>query len=377
MQLREEFFTTGPYQPSFEQEILESMYESSELFNEGLISFEYPLYRATDQELDYFLGKLIKSAGRAASGIARTVARSPIGKAAGGVAMTIGKAASAVDKVVPVSMMMNAVTRTPLGMAFRAGLGAMQAAAEGRNVFQGAVRSLAPDVATRAFVDTAMAAGRGENILKAAQKAAQAGIGDVRKSLQFAAMVAPFVLGIGTGVAAALGAANALAAGQPISEALIAAARNAVPGGAVAQFAFDAAMNLAKGKKIGDALLESARSRIPGGPAAQAAFDAGLALAKGRNIQDAMFAAGARVLPQSPYSADALSFVRKVASGQNIQRAALSTAGNFILNKIEQRAGPVVAGVRARVPNVPTQRFVRPRFPGFRREVPGIKLEYI
>jgi len=377
MQLREEFFTTGPYQPSFEQEILESMYESSELFNEGLISFEYPLYRATDQELDYFLGKLIKSAGRAASGIARTVARSPIGKAAGGVAMTIGKAASAVDKVVPVSMMMNAVTRTPLGMAFRAGLGAMQAAAEGRNVFQGAVRSLAPDVATRAFVDTAMAAGRGENILKAAQKAAQAGIGDVRKSLQFAAMVAPFVLGIGTGVAAALGAANALAAGQPISEALIAAARNAVPGGAVAQFAFDAAMNLAKGKKIGDALLESARSRIPGGPAAQAAFDAGLALAKGRNIQDAMFAAGARVLPQSPYSADALSFVRKVASGQNIQRAALSTAGNFILNKIEQRAGPVVAGVRARVPNVPTQRFVRPRFPEFRSEVPGIKLEYI
>jgi len=225
-------------------------------------------------------------------------------------------------------------------MAFRAGLGAVQAAAEGRNVFHGAVRSLAPDVATRFFVDTAMAATRGENILKAAQKAAQAGIGDLRKSLQFAAMVAPFVPGIGTGVAAALGAANALAAGQPITDALIAAARTAVPGGAIAQFAFDTAMNLAKGRPIAQALLESARSRVPGGPAAQAAFDAGLALAKGRNIQDAMFAAAGRTLPKSPYASDALVFVQKVASGQNVQRAALSTAGNCILNKIQQRSVP-------------------------------------
>src|SRR5262249_40211630 len=152
---------------------LEAMYESSELFDEGLLSFEYPIYRASDEELDYFLGGLIRSAGRAVSGVARTVSRSPIGRTIGGAATTIGRAASAVNKSVPVSMLTNAITRTPLGMAFRAGLGAVQAAAEGRNVFHGAVRSLAPDVATRFFVDTAMAATRGENILKAAQKAAQ------------------------------------------------------------------------------------------------------------------------------------------------------------------------------------------------------------
>ncbi len=221
-----------------------------------------------------------------------------------------------------------------------------------------------------------MAAARGENIAKAAQKAFQAGIGDVRKSLQFAAMVAPFVPGIGTGVAAALGAANALAAGQPITDALIAAARNAVPGSAIAQFAFDAAMNLAKGKKIGEALLDSARSRLPGGPAAQAAFDAALALAKGKNIQDAAFAAAGRVLPRSPYAADALSFVKKVASGQNIQRAALSTTGNFILNKIEQRTGPIVSSVRAPIPRVPIPRLARPPFPAWRRELSEIDLGY-
>jgi hypothetical protein len=371
MQLPGEYLPLGPY---FEQGILEAMYESPELFEDGLLSFEYVVNRASDEELDYFLGKLIHSAGRAVSGVARTIARSPIVKVAGGAAMSIGKAVSAVDKVVPISMLTNAVTRTPLGMAFRAGLGAVKAAADGKNVFQGAVRSLAPDIGTRFFVDTAMAAARGENVLKAAKLAAQAGIGDVRKSLQFAAMVAPFIPGIGSGIAAALGAANALAAGQPITDALIAAARNAVPGGAIAQFAFDTAVNLAKGKKIGDALLESGRSRIPGGPAAQAAFDAGLALAKGRNIQDAMFA---RVLPRSPYAADALSFVKKVASGQNIQKAALSTAGNFILNKIGQRTGPIVSNVRARIPSVPGPRFVRPWIPVARHELPPINLEYV
>jgi hypothetical protein len=324
---------------SYQQEILHEMYESSELVNEGLASFEYPLYFASDKELDYFLGNVISS----------------VGKAIGSVAKTAGKALSAVDKVVPMSVLTSGLAMTPMGMASRAGLGALQAAGEGRNVFQGAVRSLATDPVTRFYVDTGMAAARGENVLQALQKSAQAQIGDLRKSLQFAAMVAPFIPGIGTGVAAALAAGNALAAGQPITDALIAAAKNAVPGGAVAQLAFQTAIDLAKGKKIGDALLDAARSRLPGGPAAQAAFDAAVALAKGRNIQDAAFAAAGRLLPPSPYAADALSFAQKVASGQNIQKAALSTIGNRVMNKIEQQAGPLLSRLRAPLPRVPSR----------------------
>jgi hypothetical protein len=324
-----------PLEPPEQQKILQELYESPELLNAGLLSFEYPLFVADDEELDYFLGRLIRSAGR-------TI---------GGVAKGIGKGISAIDKVVPVSMLVSA---NPLGMAFRAGLGAVQAAAEGRNVFQGAMRSMAASPTMRFLIDTGMATARGENILKAAQRAAKAGIGDVRKSLQFAAMVAPFIPGIGTGVAAALGAANALASGQPITEALIAAARSAVPGGAIAQVAFDTAMNLAKGKNVGEALLDSVRSKLPGGPAAQAAFDAAVTLAKGKSIQDAAFAAAGRILPRSPYAADALSFVRKVASGQNIQRAALSAAGNLILNKIERQTGPILSNARRWVPQAPS-----------------------
>jgi hypothetical protein len=275
---------------------------------------------------------------------------------------------SAVDKIIPMSVLTSGLSWTPLGIAARAGLGAAQAAADGKNVFQGAVRSLASTPVTRFYVDTAMSAARGENVLKAMEQAAQGQIGDLRKSLQFAAMVAPFIPGLGTGVAAALGAANALAAGQPITDALIAAARSAVPGGAIAQLAFDTAVKMAKGKNIGDALLNSARAQLPGGPAAQAVFDAALALAKGRNIQDAAFAAAGRLLPPSPYAADALSFMKRVASGQNIQKAALSTAGNLVLNKIERQAGPILQRARAAVPvAIPRRLPVRfPRRPSIR-----------
>jgi hypothetical protein len=336
---------SGFLQPlSYQQEVLHEMYESPELFNEGLNSFEYPLYFVSDEELDYFLGSIAKKVARAA----------------GGAVKTVGKAVNTVNKFVPMSVLTSTLNMSPLGMAVRAGLGAAQAAADGRNVFQGALRSLAADPVSRFYVDAGMAAARGENVLKAIQQSAQAQIGDLRQSLQFAAMVAPFIPGIGTGVGAALGAANALAAGQPISDALIAAARNAVPGGAIAQVAFDTAVNLAKGKKIGDALLSSARSRLPGGPAAQAAFDAALALAKGRNIQDAAFAAAGRLLPPSPFAADALSFVRKAVSGQNIQKAALSTLGNRVMSKVEQQAGPLLSKLRTQASHLPPRISVRP-----------------
>jgi hypothetical protein len=119
---------------------------------------------------------------------------------------------------------------------------------------------------------------------------------------------------------------------------LIFAARSALPGGAVAQAAFDTAVNLARGKNIGEALLDAARNRLPGGPAARAAFDGALALAQGKKLQDAAFAAAGRILPPSPYAADALAFVKRVANGQNIQHAALSVAGQRVMRQIENRA---------------------------------------
>jgi hypothetical protein len=334
---------------------LDEMYESQELFNEGILSFEYPLYHATDEELDNFLGKVFHSVRRTVSRAASDAAK--VGTSA---LKTVGKVVNTVQKVIPAPILTSTLSWTPMGMAVRAGLGAASATADGKNAFQGALRSLARDPVSKIFVDSAIAGAQGKNILKAAEQATKAGISDLRESLRFASMVASFVPGVGTGVAAALAAANALASGEKITDALIAAARNAIPGGAIAQVGFDMAVNLAKGRNLGDAALMAARSRLPGGAAAQAAFDAGLSLAKGKSIQDAAFAAAGRVLPKSPYSADALAFVRKVVNGENIQRAALSGAGNLVLKRIERQMGPSPGSIAQRgVPRQVTRTGIR------------------
>ena len=251
-------------------------------------AFEY------DPEMDYFLGGVVRSVGRAAGGIARAASKA---------ANTVGK--------IPV-----------LGDVARAGIGAVRL-------------GMGPAAIA---IDAGSRLARGQSLGAALKGAVVGQVDAVRDQLKLAEMVAPFVPGIGTGVAAALGAANALAAGRPITEAVLAAARGALPGGAIAQAAFDTALNLAKGKNIGEALLATARDRLPGGPVARAAFDGALALAKGKKLQDAAFAAAGRILPPSPYAADALSFVKRVANGQNVQQAALSVAGQRVLRQVSNQA---------------------------------------
>jgi hypothetical protein len=263
-------------------------------------AFEY------DPEMEYFLGGLIQSAVRTVKNVAGTVAR------------TVSKAASAVEKI-PV-----------VGDIARAGIGATRLA-------------LGP---TAILLDAGSRLARGENLGKAFKGAVMGQVDAVREQLKLAEMVAPFIPGIGTGVAAALGAANALAAGKPITEAILSAARSAVPGGAIAQTAFDVALNLARGKNITDSLLAAARDRLPGGPAARAAFDAAVALGKGKSLQDAAFAAGKAIAP-SPLAADALDFVKGVANGQNLQNAALSVVGKRLVSQVRGHAA------LAKLPSIP------------------------
>jgi len=189
----------------------------------------------------------------------------------------------------------------------------------------------------------------GENLGKAAMAAAKAGVKDAGEAIRLAAMVAPMVPGIGSGVAAAIGAANALASGQRIDQALMSAARSAIPGGPLAQAAFDVAVKAAQGGNVLDAGLGAVRAQLPGGPAAKAAFDAALALAHGKKLQDVAIQAGAALLPPSPYSAAALDFVRGVASGKPLAAAALSTAGNAIMSQVPNIMGTAAKAVGAAV----------------------------
>lgn len=255
-----------------------------------------------DPEMEYFLGGLVHSVARAAKSVANTVS----------------KAATAVGKI-PV-----------LGDISRAGIGALRL-------------SMGPGAMA---IDAGARLARGQKLGAALKGAAMGQVDAVRDQLKLAEMVAPFIPGIGTGVGAALGAANALAAGRPITEAIFAAARSAIPGGRIAQAAFDTAKSLAEGKNITEALLTTARNQLPGGPAARAAFDGAIALAQGKKLQDAAFAAAGRILPPSPYAADALSFVKGIANGQNIQTAALSVIGKRAVQQARGQAAILNPSVR-------------------------------
>jgi len=250
-------------------------------------------------ELDLFLGSLVKSVTRTVSNVAKDV----------------GKVASKVGK---------AVTHAPI-------IGDIAKTAWSGIRLAGAPVTFA--------VETGQGLARGKSLGQAMGAAAKGTLNDLREQMKVAEMVAPFIPGIGTGVAAALGAANALAAGRPITDALVAGVRSALPGGAIVQAGFDMAVNLAKGKSITEAALAAARDRLPGGPAARAAFDTAVALARGKRIQEAALQGAKGLMPASPLAANALAFAQRVASGQNIQRAALSTAGRAALVEAHKRLG--------------------------------------
>ncbi len=111
--------------------------------------------------------------------------------------------------------------------------------------------------------------------------------------LTLIASVAAFVPGIGTGVAAALGAAAALARGENVSDAMVAGARAAIPGSAAMEVGYAAGSSLARGERIDQAVVAGGRAlaEAEGGPQAAAAYDAMIAIAQGRSLQDAGFAA--------------------------------------------------------------------------------------
>ena len=270
----------------------------------AVLAFEM-LGLESEAELDQFLGKVFKKVAKAAQGVGQTI---------GKVSRAVGKVVDKVNQFVPVKSLLSF---TPMGIANRLYQGARQVAA-------------------------------GKNVFKVAKGMVQSGLKDVGKVAQLASTVAAFVPGVGTGVAAALGAAGALASGRPITEALLAAATSALPGGALAQTAFDVASGLVQGKSLSESALTAARNRLPGGPAAKAAFDAGLALARGKKLQHVAVAAVGGALPPSRFAATATDFANRVASGQSVQNAAMSMAGQQLFSRAT-RAGafPLLAAAGA------------------------------
>ena len=153
--------------------------------------------------------------------------------------------------------------------------------------------------------------------------------------LPYVQSVLSFVPGVGSGISAALGAAQALADGRRIDEAIVAAAKSAIPGGPLATTAFDAAWGLAHGRPVDSVALEALRNNLPG-DLAKKAFDTGLALATAKNAQERRAALGTAVLG---------------AVASNVK---IPTAITNIASQVQQAAQPAINAVRT-VQNIANQ----------------------
>lgn len=81
---------------------------------------------------------------------------------------------------------------------------------------------------------------------------------DAAKELApYAQTIVSFIPGVGTGLSAAIGAGVALAEGRPLDQAVLAGVRGAIPGGALAQAAFDVATAAMAGKPIEEVVLNA------------------------------------------------------------------------------------------------------------------------
>ena len=87
---------------------------------------------------------------------------------------------------------------------------------------------------------------RGKSVDQAALVRFQQALKGLTAVGPYAEMIVSLVPGIGTGIAAALGAALALANGQPLNNALIAAVKAAIPGGPLVQACFQVSCDVAK-----------------------------------------------------------------------------------------------------------------------------------
>ncbi len=210
-------------------------------------------------------------------------------------------------------------------------------------------------------------------------------LGQFKEALGAAKTLAPyvqtvvsFVPGIGTGLSAGLGAGLALASGRSIDQALLEGVRGAIPGGAIAQAAFDvglaaaqgkpveqvvlnalpvstgakdalirgskAVRALAEGKRVDQVVIDQAVAALP--PAAQKAAQIGVALAQAKNIQQGMKIAARGATSVASAAGAALPKMPDVAKLAK-QGSSLARQGSALLKQLpaQKRAPQSTAAI--------------------------------
>lgn len=242
----------------------------------------------------FSVGGFFSFVKKAVSSVSRAVIPKAIRKAAASVVNTAKKAASSVAHV---------VSKIPV-------LGTIATAASSL--------ALLPARAAGQLLD-------GKRIDRIALDQFKSTLSNVKTLAPYVQTVVSFVPGIGQGISAGIGGALALAQGQSISDALLAAAKSAIPGGPIAQAAFSVASDTMQGKPLSSIAIDA----LPGvSPQAKQALISGLSAAKdlaaGKNVSQALIDGALHQLP--PTLQKAVQVGVALGHARNLQQFASAAA---------------------------------------------------
>lgn len=177
---------------------------------------------------------------------------------------------------------------------------------------------------------------KGQRIDHVAVGAFRQRIGDVREVAPYAQTVIAFVPAVGPAASAAIGAGLAIAAGRPADEVAMAAVAGAIPGGAIAQAAYNVGRTALVQHKLGgvsnlvSAIGTAAGVTIP--PAANTALTGGLnalqAVANGKKPDQALLQSALAAAPGLAKNIDLSS----VAGLQNVADKLVAQGQSMIPN---------------------------------------------
>lgn len=198
--------------------------------------------------------------------------------------------------------------------------------------------AVALDIAV-APVGLAQAIARGERIDEAVISNIKKQIKNVQDIAPYAQIVVSFVPGIGTGIGAAIAAGVALSEGKSITEAVVAAAQASIPGGPIAQAAFNVSYSVASGQPIDEVALAA----VPLPPEQKELIKSGVSAAKalgdGKAVNEAIVKVVVDQLPGTPEQKKALTeglvIAKEVIQGKPVDSIAYNRGKEYLPPEVQ------------------------------------------
>lgn len=189
---------------------------------------------------------------------------------------------------------------------------------------------------------TANAIASGQRLDKVALNTIKEHVRDVKDVAPYAQMVISVVPGVGQGISGAIGAGLALASGQPVTEAIAAGVRSALPGGPVAQAAFDVGKAAISGKPISAIALQALPLNPQQKSALGKAMAAANAIASGKPVSAAAIDAAIAVLPSE--ARKGIQTGMALSEAQRLQANAAKSIDSKALASLAKIGASVVKG---------------------------------